>query len=167
MATSWPPMDRRGPSITVDHIRRFEQVIGAELPDDYRAFLLDLNGGRSARSHRTFVIRRAGKHRDETTLDTLHSLDDPDEDRDLAAHQLLRREDYPENGLRIGHDAFGAPLVLILTGARRGEVWYFDVEDDSEDRPVAGVDWFARRDVWSVATSFREFMASLGPLDAP
>jgi hypothetical protein len=32
-------------------------------------------------------MHRAGKHRDETTLDTLHSLDDLDEDHDLAAQQ--------------------------------------------------------------------------------
>src|SRR3954447_18708815 len=101
MATNWPPMARRGPAITIDAVRRFEEQLGHELPEDYRQFLLEVNGGRPARSHRTFVMLRASKHRDETTLDTLHSLEDPDEDHDLAAHQVFRREDYPEAGLRI------------------------------------------------------------------
>jgi hypothetical protein len=26
------------------------------------------------------------------------------------------------------------------------EVWYFDIEDDSEDRPTHRVEWFDRRD---------------------
>jgi hypothetical protein len=93
-------MVRRGHEISVDNVRRFERQLGTALPEDYREFLLDLNGGRTAQSHRAFVMQRAGR-RDETTLDTLHSLDDPDEDHDLAARQLYGREDYPENGLRI------------------------------------------------------------------
>jgi SMI1/KNR4 family protein SUKH-1 len=165
MATSWPPMARRGHEVTVDAVRRLERQLGHELPEDYRCFLLEVNGGRPARTHRTFVMQRAGRHRDETTLDTLHSLDDPDEDHDLAAHQLFRHEDYPENGLRIGYDAFGSALVLILSGPHRGEVWYFDIEDDSEDRPTDRVEWFDRRDVWKLADSFAEFMAGLRPLE--
>jgi hypothetical protein len=166
MAISWPPMARRGPSITVDHVGRFEQIIGHELPDDYRRFLLDLNGGRTARTHRAFVMQRKNTHRDETTLDTLHSLDDPDEDHDLAAHQLLRREDYPQNGLRIGYDAFGSALVLILAGPHRGEVWMLDQVDGRQHGSNPRVEWFDRRDVWKVAGSFSEFMGSLKPLVA-
>ncbi len=162
--TSWPPMARRGHEITVDNVRRFERQLGAALPEDYRAFLLELNGGRTARSHRAFVMQRAGR-RDETTLDTLHSLDDPDEDHDLAARQLYSRDDYPENGLCIGDDAFGSAIVLILTGPHRGEVWMLD---QVEGRPTGSnprVEWFDRRDVWQLAGNFTEFMGSLRPLD--
>ena len=159
-------MERRGPMVTDADVRRFEQRIGTELPADYRTFLLEVNGGRTAATHRTFVMQRAGKHRDETTLDTLHSLNDPDEDRDLAAHQLFRREDYPENGLRIGYDAFGSALVLILAGPHRGELWMLDQVDSRPTGSNPRVEWFDRRDVWKLADSFAEFLASLKPLDA-
>ena len=163
--TSWPPMTRRGSATSVDAVRHFEQVIGHELPEDYRAFLLEVNGGRTARSHRKFVMQRAGKHRDQTTLNTLHSLDDPDEDHDLAAHQLFRREDYPENGLRIGYDDGGSALVLILSGPHRGELWMLDQVDPRPTGSNPRVEWFDRRDVWKLADSFAEFMAGLRPLD--
>lgn len=149
MALSWPPMAQRGPEITENNLWRFEQHIGAELPADYRAFLLELNGGRTARSHRVFAMELTG-HRDETTLDALHSLDDPDEDHDLAARQLYAREDLPANALRIGDDAFGSALVLILAGKHHGEVWMLDQVDGH---------------VWKLAGSFAEFMAGLRPLD--
>jgi SMI1 / KNR4 family (SUKH-1) len=164
MVTNWPPMARRGPAVSDDAVRRIEQQLGHELPTDYRDFLLEVNGGRPARTHRAFMMQRAGNHRDETTLDTLHSLDDPDEDHDLAAHQLFRREDYPENGLRIGYDAFGSALVLILSGPHRGELWMLD----GDSRPTGSnprVEWFDRRDVWRLAGSFAEFMAGLRPLE--
>jgi SMI1/KNR4 family protein SUKH-1 len=158
-------MARRGTEVTVDAVQRFEQKLGRELPDDYRAFLLELNGGRPARSHRVFAIERAGKHRDETTLDTLHSLDDPDDDHDLAAHQVFRRDDYPEAGLRIGYDAFGSALVLILAGSHRGELWMLDQGDSRPTGSNPRVEWFDRRDVWKLADSFAQFMAGLRLLD--
>ena len=166
MATSWPPMARRGHEVTVDAVRRFERHLGHDLPEDYRRFLLEVNGGRPARTHRTFVMQRADRHHDETTLDTLHSLDDPDEDHDLAAHQLFRRQDYPENGLRIGYDAFGSTLVLILSGPHRGELWMLDQGDSRPTGSNPRVEWFDRRDVWKLADSFADFMTNLKPLDA-
>jgi hypothetical protein len=79
-------MVRRGHEVTLDAVRRLERQLGHELPEDYRRFLLEINGGLTARSHRTFVMERAGR-RDETNLNTLFSLDDPDESRDLATWQ--------------------------------------------------------------------------------
>ncbi len=165
MATSWPAMDRRGPVVTNADIRRFEHQINHELPEDYRRFLSEVNGGRTATTHCTFVMRR-GNRKDETTLNTLHSLDDPDEDHDLAAHQLFRREDYPENGLRIGYDDGGSALVLLLSGPHRGELWMLYQVDPRPTSSNPRVEWFDRRDVWKLADSFAEFMASLKPLDA-
>jgi hypothetical protein len=157
-------MDRRGPAITEASVRRFEHQIGHDLPEDYRRFLLEVNGGRTSEMHCTFVMQR-GHRKDETTLNTLHSLDDSDEDHDLAAHQLFRREDYPENGLRIGYDDGGSALVLILSGPRRGELWMLDQVDPRPTGSNPRVEWFDRRDVWRIAESFREFMDSLRPLD--
>jgi SMI1/KNR4 family protein SUKH-1 len=161
MDPSWPPMVRRGHEVTLDAVRRFERQFGHELPEDYRRFLLEINGGLTARSHRTFVMERAGR-RDETNLNTLFSLDDPDESRDLATWQRYG-EDHLLGGLEVGVDGFGSPIVLVLAGPHRGEVWMLDRVDIEEDRPV--VEWFDRRDVWKLAGSFAEFMAGLRPLD--
>lgn len=156
-------MDRRGSVVTDADIRRFEHRIGHELPEDYRKFLLEVNGGRTAEAHCTFTMRKGGRI-GETTLNALHSLDDPDPSHDLAAHQLFRREDYPTNGLRIGYDDCGWALVLILSGPHRGELWMLAIEDPPLE-PDPRVDWFDRRDAWHVAYSFAEFMAGLRPLE--
>ena len=53
MATSWPAMERRGPVVTEADVRAFEKKLGATLPDDYRAFLLEVNGGRTVKQQRS------------------------------------------------------------------------------------------------------------------
>ncbi len=165
MAISWPPMVRRGPAVTDADVRRFEQHIGAELPEGYRAFLLEVNGGRTTQEHRTFTMRRRGR-RTERTLNSLFSLNDPKASQDLAAWQLYGNDRLP-GGLAIGADDGGAVIMLVLAGSRRGEVWCLDAESDSERRPPGSIDWFKRRDVWAIAGSFCEFIDDLRPLDAP
>ena len=157
-------MERRGPTVTDADVRRFEQRIGAELPADYRRFLLDVNGGRTAATHCRFTMRR-GARQVETSLNTLFSLDDPDESRDLATWQLYGEDRLPE-GLEIGADDGGSPVVLVLSGPHRGELWMLDQVDSQPTGSNPRVDWFDRRDMWKLADSFAEFMASLKPLDA-
>lgn len=160
-------MVRRGHAIAIADVQRFEQEIGARLPEDYRRFLLEINGGRPAPTHRTFTMRRSDRIGApiESTVDTLHSLDNPSgEGFDLRERQLFRRGDYPDNSLRIGYDDPGRALVLILSGSHRGELWMLTL-DDPPIEPSPGVGWFERRDVWHVANSFAEFMAGLGPLE--
>jgi len=160
--SSWPPMERRGPTATDADVRRFEQRLGSELPGDYRQFLLDINGGRTAETHCTFTMQR-GTRRTEGSLNTLHSLGEPDSPRDLEAHQFPRREDYPENALRIGYDDGGSAIVLILSGPHRSELWLLDQSDPRSHGSNPRVEWFDRRDVWKLADSFAEFMRGLMP----
>ncbi len=76
MATSWPAMERRGRPVDDAAVARFEQQIGHRLPDDYRRFLLEVNGGRLAESARQFS---------RGVVNQLFSLDDDNESRDLIA----------------------------------------------------------------------------------
>jgi len=162
MAASWIPLTKTGPRVTEDDVHRFEQELGHVLPADYRRFLLEVNGGHAPVSHRVFTLRRGARY-DESILRALFSLNALDDQYDLATAQLYRDPKPPEGFLEIGYDGFGCPVVLPLVGQHFGEVWYFDIEDDSEDR--ARVDWFVRRDVWKLADSFAEFMAGLRPLE--
>ncbi|HEX3481945.1 MAG TPA: hypothetical protein VHT91_43325 [Kofleriaceae bacterium] len=109
--------------------------------------------------------RRA--HQDESVLRGLFSLNTPDDQDDLATAQKHYNPDVklPDGFLEIGYDGFGCPVVVPLVGQHRGEVWYFDIEDDSEDWPSDRVEWFDRRDVWKLADSFAEFMAGLRSLE--
>lgn len=163
MVTNWPAMHARGPVVTESAIAAFETELGAMLPDDYRDFLLKVNGGRTARSHRVFTIRLR-KRTDETVLNSLSSLDDRTR-ADLATLWRREREWLPQEAIPVGYDDFGDTLVLVVTGPRRGQVWFLDEVNPRPEDANPRVEWFGRRDVSKVADSFREFMASLRPLD--
>jgi hypothetical protein len=152
-------MERRGPQVAEPQIAAFEAKLGAALPEDYRAFLLEVNGGRTLSSHVVFDIRN-----DQTILNTLHSLGDPDEQRDLETRWRNSRQRLPTNVLRVGADDGGGTLVVVISGPRRGQVWFLDGVDPQPDDDSPPVDWFDRRDVSKVAASFSKFIGSLKPL---
>lgn len=155
--SGWGPMDERGPRVSDEAVRRFERRIGATLPDDYRAFLLEINGGRTATSHCAFKLRRGI-----SVLNSLFSLDDPEERNDLATRQQYTH-DLPSNGLLIGY-ADGGNIILIIADPHVGEVWHL-VPHDRPEGSNPRVEWFDRRDVTKLAGSFREFMDGLTPLE--
>lgn len=157
MATSWPVMERRGPPIEEAEIAAFEQRYGLSLPDDYRRFLLEVNGGRFAEANTRishYIINR------------LFSLaDKDDESRDLETRAVRARPTLPHSDLLfIGHFD-GARILIALSGSHRGEVWS---QDSVDPRPVEAnprVLWHDRRDMTKIATSFDELVRKLEPLE--
>lgn len=159
MGTNWPPMDERGPVISEGDVRAFESKIGATLPADYRDFLLQVNGGRTAQSHTTFGLRKG-----ETILNSLHSLKEPDEQFDLETWWAKHR--VPDELLLVGYDDGGNHVCLVIRGEHLGEVWYFDVLNERPEDANPRVPWHNRRDFIRLAGTFREFMSSLTELNA-
>jgi hypothetical protein len=158
MVISWPPINERGPQVTEAQIEAFEQSYGHPLPDDYRQFLLDVNGGQPARANRVF---------DQGVVNSLFSLDDTENDSsDLATRANRSRPMLPNPDLLfIGQDDGGARLLLALAGEHRGTVWYMRTGDDARpDDANPRVLWHDRRDLRKLADSFEQFMRSLRPL---
>lgn len=158
--SNWPPMERMGPPVTGNAVASFEADIGAQLPDDYRDFLLTVNGGRTAAMAVTFKVRK-----DESTLNTLLSLNDADKSHDLATNyeRFKKREKLP-NLLPIGADDGGSTLFIPLEGQHRAQVWMLDVLNQRSDESNPRVLWHDRRDMIRIADNFRAFMSSLTPL---
>jgi SMI1/KNR4 family protein SUKH-1 len=103
MTTSWIPMTETGPRVTADDVRRFEHELGHELPEDYRRFLVDVNGGQPSLERAVFRLRT-----ERSILNNLLSLNDPDEGNDLIAtqrHSGYPRTEIPKDALTIGYDA--------------------------------------------------------------
>jgi hypothetical protein len=165
MVIDWPAMDERGPHVAEPAISAFEAELGTTLPEDYRAFLLDVNGGRTARSHRVFTMRMRKVREDETVLNSLNSLNDPDTQFDLATQWRWERQWLPREVIPVGYDGFGGTVVVVVAGPRRGQVWFLDGADPRSEGSNPRVEWFEQRDVSKVADSFREFMVGLRPLD--
>ena len=153
--SNWPPMDGRGPHVTTADVAAFEQRCGFQLPEDYRAFLLDVNGGRTADTHAEFS---------QGVVNQLYSLNDSDDESDLLTSFDDLQKDFPSLPLLyIGHDDGGARLLLALDGEHRGEVWLQVIEARPHDANPR-VLWHDRRGFTKLADSFTAFMTSLGPL---
>src|SRR5215211_2905566 len=111
MATEWPIMNRRGPVVEESTVAMLEQRLGQRLPEDYRRFLLEVNGGRPSDSNRVF---RWG------VMKTFFSLAG-DEWELVSANSGVPA--LPSRELLYVGYASGARLLLVLAGERRGQVW--------------------------------------------
>ncbi|MBX3414199.1 MAG: ankyrin repeat domain-containing protein [Pirellulales bacterium] len=131
-------------------IRDFEQKIGFTLPEDYRAFLLQRNGGWFCHDE-VCPLKDPRGYQGEKLID-LDSLDSLSTDNVGLEY---RRNNYggqlPPDMLVIGTAAMGDGLVVPLTGKRRGAVLLFDHEGSGE--------WNER--LYLIADSFETFMHSI------
>jgi len=153
--TGWPPFQRRGPGVTGSDVDGFEARFGVVLPRDYRAFLLEVNGGRTAMTHREF---------DRGILNGLFSLDDPKQSYNLAAwNERLRKDLKTSDLIIVGVDDGGGEILLAVNGDHAGEVW-FRIHEERPWEANPRVLWHDRRDVRKLADSFTAFMSSLRPL---
>ena len=157
MSSSWPEMEWRGPAVTESDIVAFEDRLGHRLPDDYRRFLLEVNGGRLATQNTSFEF---------SIISLMYSLNAPDVSDDLLTSALWERSvslrPSPDL-LSIGYDEGGAPILLALAGDLRGEVWFQNTSDPRPEDANPRVEWFKRRDMRKLADSFQELMGSLKP----
>ena len=140
----------RGPSIDLKKIEELEEFLGSILPEDYRIFLLNYNGGEGP-DRSIFRVETGEK----SILQRLFSVQQmPDE------ITRLRDELSPEL-IPIGTDIGGNRLCLSLQGETKGQVSFWDHElgkEDAED---------IYEPVFFVARSFNEFLAALSAQPAP
>jgi hypothetical protein len=152
-------MEWCGPSINEAEVAAFEKQFGHSLPDDYRRFLLEINGGRLADENTSFAYG---------VVNALFSLDVKDHAAaDLLTNATEMRELLPSPDLLyVGYDEGGGHILIALAGEHRGTVWW---ENTGDPRPVGSnprVEWFKRRDMKKLADSFDEFLRSLKPMSA-
>lgn len=140
----------RGPSMSKRDLAALEKRLGLRLPDDYREFLLTINGGRP-RTHEVFDI---GK-KDSSLLDILYSAKRDDEHQDLTVfrrHRLLEKR-VPRDLLPIGEDQGNSQICLGIGEENYGKVFFWDLEDEREQPTY--------ENVALIADSFAEFLDSL------
>lgn len=139
---------------TDESIRQLEAEVGFRLPDDYRRFLTDFNGGEPEPSGFTFETTEGPS---EAAVRYFLTLDS--KSKHYTIREFLKRyEDRFPNGLMpIACDSFGN-LVLIDLGAKAiGTVYFWDHEKESMDEPS----W---ENISVVASSFTAFEQALRPL---
>ncbi len=128
-------------------INKFEQEIGFMLPEDYRKFLYEYNGGTAKKRYSTFFVEALNQ---EIPLDVLFGLNV--DQLDLQKWNDEYREDMLENTIIIGDDP-GNGLIVLINSLDKG-VYYWDHSFYFEQSNEAENTYF-------IAGSFQEFLDGL------
>ena len=127
-------------------IDSFEKEIQLSLPDDYKKFLIDTNGG--ALQNGLIKPQRPG----ELLIDYLFGLSEKDE-FDLRFWHSEFRGEIPEKSVIIGSDA-GGGFLLLCTEEDLAGVYYYD---HSYLFPSSGDD----ENTYFIYSSFSELLSDL------
>ena len=132
-------------------IQELENELGRRLPEDYRRFLSEINGGRPNRARFTILSPEGATDSAVAWFLTL----DPQESRYTISRYRTRYDDrVPAGVIPIGCDSFGN-LILLDIGAREfGYIYFWDHERESMDDPY----W---DNIYMVSRSFDSFSQSL------
>ena len=148
--------DSKG-KLSGEALERAERAVGQPLPEQYKRFLLENNGGYPEPA--SFKITWSGQPwGDQWDVGSVHYFlpvyegDDPN----FLDYFEIYKNRVPEDTIPIAYDPGGNLILLGISGDSRGKVffWMQDFETD-EDRPA---DY---SNVGFVANSFQEFIDSL------
>jgi SMI1-KNR4 cell-wall len=157
-------IEKKQPLTSLEPLIHFETALGATLPDDYRQFLIDCNGGVYRGRHWFFGptpeggktdagIHHIGGLREEAHLSLIASRD---------VYQSASHARIPRSLLWIMDDPFGNAICIGLTATYRGLVYFWDheLEPDADD-------WDGHVEssgnITLLAASFTGFIAALKP----
>jgi hypothetical protein len=141
-------VEDKSPPAPENELAAFETAIGQALPDDYRYFLANCNGG--------YLGGRFG-------INVVGGLR-PEADYSLIENSNIYGDRIPASLMWIMDDPFGNAICLGLEGEHLGKVYHWDHENE----PV-GEDWDGdvetAGNVTLLANSFSEFVADLQDLN--
>lgn len=133
-------------------VARFERVVGAKLPDDYRSFVLTHNGGKPKLRYFTFADR-TGPYTN-GAVRAFAGLGKPQYyDLEELYETYCGGERVPPEVIPIAEDAFGNLVCLAVRGPHRGRVYFWDHERETEPAAYVNMD--------RLADSFTEFCGRL------
>jgi len=105
---------------TTEEITELEVKFNLSLPQDYKDFLLNHNGGSPEIEYSKFYIERLKEH---ITLDVLCGIGI--EDLDISEWTNIYSGDIPIHSIIIGHDPGNGILLLVNDGKKNG-IYYYD-----------------------------------------
>lgn len=145
---------KSAPNLKEEDILTLEQQLGIRLPDGYREFLLEHNGGRPEPN--VFPIQD-GKGGD-SVLDWFLRIQEGNLYDILDTLDTFRGR-IPTNFLPIAVDAFGNLLCLSIQEPDLGKIFFWDHEKELEQYRRPG-----ETNIALVANSFAELLDNLKPL---
>jgi hypothetical protein len=131
-----------GPKLSEYDISALEKRIGATLPEGYRRFLLEFNGGIPTPYMQ--VVDVEGLEGGSTDVQVFYGIDDASPSGSIEWHLNTLVERLPEGLVPIAGDSGGSDFCLSVREHDRGAVVFcdlqsvaFDYEHDPEFYPVA------------------------------
>jgi hypothetical protein len=141
----------RGPTLAEAAIVELEAAVGARLPDDYRQFLLQMNGGRPRPNVDVDVPGLPGTP---TDIQVFLGLARPEESERIDMTMSWLSERVIGGLMPIARDSGGSVFCLSLRSHDRGAVLFCDLQEVFADFGVEPM-------VYLVAESFKEFLSRL------
>jgi len=102
----------------------FEKKHSLSLPDDYKNFLLEHNGGAPVPS---------ANRTPETIVQWIYGIHQGEDWASLEWHIEILDKRIPSKTLPIANDAGGNKFLLSLRPDTYGEIWFWDHENEAED----------------------------------
>lgn len=136
-----------------EEIANFEARRGVVLPTDYKAFLLESNGGAS----RSNVFKVPEWHGWGSTILMFYGIHE-ESGYSLDGECESYKERVPADLIPIAADAGGNNICLGWIGERKGKVYFWDHEDELDEDGNFVTDY---RNVYLVANSLQEFLDNL------
>lgn len=139
--------------ITLDEVKELESLIGCQLPNEYKQFMLQYNGGRPKLSGFRFSLNQ----NDWSVAMVAWFLAFYDgEYENITDFYHTFRVRIPSMMLAIARDPGGSLILLGLEGENKGKVFFWLQELEGDDGEEPSYD-----NVAFVANSFNEFLNSL------
>jgi SMI1-KNR4 cell-wall len=142
------------PRISEKEILNTEEEIGKSLPDDYKAFLLESNGGQP--ELKKFPIQN-NENDDAGILSWFLGIC-PGDYHDLLTNVNRFSDRIPENLIPIARDPGGNLILMSLDGKDKGNVYFWAHEEECDEGETPNYD-----NLYPVADSFKRLIESLSP----
>ncbi len=146
---------RCGPRLSESTLQAVEQELGVRLPEDYRKFMLEFNGGRPVPED-SFDVQQCDQL---SGVERFSPIDESDANGVLATRKIMDGR-LPPDTLAIADAPCGDLILLTINGHDVGSVFFWDHEDELIS---GGPPLYAN--AHRIADSFSEFFRSLRAVD--
>ena len=147
-------INKAGIPLDENELSKFETEIGYNLPDSYRQFLLESNGGSPIPE---FFDVPSWKFKS-SLIQRLKGLDSNYIGVDLREIRQIKGDLFPSGFMAIGSDPGGNLILIGLDGDTEGMIYFWDHEQQPQDQLPKLEEYV---NVHHIADSFEQFIQSL------
>lgn len=105
-----------------ERLKQAEQQMGVELPDDYREFLLQTNGGSNEDYSMSFFVKELN---DEMVVDVLYGIGLDNKNADVVFYTDMFASDMLPGSVLIG-DSIQNGFIVMVCGRENKGIYYWD-----------------------------------------